>query len=136
MIAERRPRVSWSDALVGAGAFLASHAVVRWGWREWFDPLGAHVPWFLNSGRAVAFSSVWLFIVGAALAASRRDGARLEGAASASGGAILAMIAILVLVGPGSLFPLVLTIGGGIVAASVFAGWLVARRFLTGRESA
>ena len=47
---------------VGALAFVAAHAIVVAKWPVWFG--GMHEPWFLNSGRAVAFTAALFFAVG------------------------------------------------------------------------
>ena len=47
--------------LSGAAAFTAAHAVEVIAWRDVFAPAGDYAPWFLNAGRAVAFTAACLF---------------------------------------------------------------------------
>jgi hypothetical protein len=120
--------VRWkkTSAMVGALAFLASHVleVVEW---PAFDPGGAYRPWFLNSGRAVLFTAVWLFaaaaVEGAVAATGRRDA--IARAASLAVGAVAAMMAVLFWSGPGTIFPIALAFGAAIAGGSALAGSLI-----------
>jgi|SRR5579871_5956048 len=114
----------WLDVGLGAAAFAAAHLVERTFWAAAFEPAAVHPPWFLNSARAVAFAAAWFFAIGIIVARARRaDG--LAGAAAAAAGAIAAMVAILVAIGPGTIFPIAIAVGIGVVAASLLAGWFV-----------
>lgn len=108
---------------LGAVTFLAAHAVEVAGWRSWF--YGVYAPWFLNSSRAVAVTAGALMIVGAivALTTPDRRGWLIAGLNLAAG-AMAAMIVVLFSVGPGTLFPIAITIGAMVVAASSVAGAL------------
>jgi hypothetical protein len=97
-------------------------------WAAWFG--GRWQPWFLNdSGRAVALTASILFV--AALAASllwaRDGGDAIVHGVNVAAGAAAAMIGVLVVIGPGTIFPIVIV--GGIVialASTVAASVLVA----------
>ena len=106
----------WRGVVLGAAAFLAAHAMLVAKWATWFG--GQWQPWFLNdSGRAVALTAAALFA--AALAASLlwaldRGDAIVHGV-NVAAGATAAMIGVLVAVGPGTIFPIVIV--GGLVIA-------------------
>ena len=108
---------------LGAATFLAAHAVEVAGWSSWF--YGVYAPWFLNSSRAVAVTAGALMIVGAivALTTPDRTGWLIAGLNLAAG-AMAAMIVVLFSVGPGTLFPIAITIGAMVVAVSSIAGAL------------
>jgi hypothetical protein len=104
--------------VAGFVTFVAAHAIEAARWREWFH--GEYAPWFLNSGRAVLFTSAALFAVSALTAAppGRPIGHGLKTAA----GAVIAMIAVLLTRDAGTIFPIVLTVGTCIIAATSLAG--------------
>jgi hypothetical protein len=111
----------------GAAAFLAAHGVEVWLWRSAFAPSGDSTPWFLNSGRAVAFTAACLLLASAVHAALRRGPQGARGSAVAPGlasaaGAWVAMAAVLAVLGPGNIFPIVLAAGALIAAAACTAG--------------
>jgi hypothetical protein len=115
--------------LVGGAAFLAAHLVQTLNWRTWFG--GGFEPWFLNSGRAVAFTAGLLFLAGALVSASDWRESVVRGA-NVAAGALAAMILVLFLiVGAGNLFPIVLTLGAAIAVcgsgAGALAGWSLRR---------
>jgi hypothetical protein len=123
----------WKGVISGALSFVAAHLVETAAWRQWFDPAGQYGPWFLNSGRAVAFTAGCLLLGGAASAirSSDRRAAFAQGV-SVAAGACVAMAVVLFATGPGTLFPIVLAIGGSIAIVSALAGalasWLLTRR--------
>jgi hypothetical protein len=110
---------------LGAGVFVGAHVVVAAGWREWFGG-GDVPPWFLNSGRAVAFTAGSLFlasvVAGLRTRGMPRDAMVVGGTVAA--GAIIAMCVVLALTGPGTLFPIALAIGAGVAVISSAAGAL------------
>ena len=114
----------WISFALGAATFLATHAVERAAWSSWFG--AANTPWFLNSGRAVAFTAGCVLVAGllASACARDRDDALVHGGNVAAGAAV-AMALVLFLSGPGTIFPVVLVFGTVIVAASSFAGTLL-----------
>jgi hypothetical protein len=99
--------------------FVAAHEVEVLKWAAWFG--GAYEPWFLNSGRAVAFTMACLF-VGSLIS----GWLRLSGLMIAAGAAT-AMTAVLFLKegGPGTIFPIVITAGTAcILAISLLGAWI------------
>jgi len=120
--------IRWKNAVLGAVVFVAAHLVLTVGWREWFLPGGDFPPWFLNSGRAVVLTAVLLFIAGAFVGLTTRGARResLVASGNLSAGAIVAMCVVLALTGPGTLFPIALAIGAGVIVFSCVAGVLTA----------
>jgi hypothetical protein len=108
----------------GAAAFGFAHAIEAAAWRAVFAPAGDYVPWFLNSGRAVALTAACLCLVSLAhalLVKSKRD--QLPSViGNLVVGAVGAMVAILAVNGPGTLFPIAIAIGGLIAAVSCASG--------------
>ena len=110
--------------MLGAVVFVTAHLVLMARWREWFQPGGDFPPWFLNSSRAVAWTGALLFIAGAVVGFATRGGTRdaIVAGCNLAGGATIAMCVVLALTGPGTLFPIALTIGAGVVLVSCVAG--------------
>jgi hypothetical protein len=126
----------WTSLVLGAATFLAAHAIERAAWQSWFGP--ANSPWFLNSGRAVAFTTACILVAGvlAGVFSRDRDDALVHGG-NVAAGAVVAMAVVLFLgPGPGTIFPIVLVIGTVIVAMSSFAGTLLAFPFKAKRGGA
>lgn len=114
---------NWLPFTGGFAGFMAAHVVEAAKWTDWFR--GQYRPWFLNSGRAVAFS-VACVLAASAVTALRWDRPLAAGLPAAAG-AISALIGVLLLSGdPGSIFPIVLAMGGVIVTAAAYAGTLMA----------
>lgn len=124
--------IRWTSVLVGGAAFVGAHLVQTLAWQTWFH--GAYNPWFLNSGRAVAFTAALLVLAGAIVSAADRRESIIRGA-NAAAGALAAMMATLAVVGPGNLFPIVIAFGAAIAIASTevgaLAGWGVHRTLKT-----
>jgi hypothetical protein len=99
--------------LIGAAAFLVAHTIEAARW-DWFGP--AHEPWFLNSGRALVFTALCLVAAGTLVGRSLVDGVYI------ATGATVALIGVLFLTGPGTVFPIVILMGGTVVALSTMAG--------------
>jgi hypothetical protein len=120
--------IRWTSAALGGAAFLAAHLVQTLAWRSWFH--GTFEPWFLNSGRAAAFTAALLVAAGAAVSASDWRESVIRGAHVAAG-ALVAMIVVLSVIGPGNLFPIVIVLGAAIALASggagALAGWSLRR---------
>ena len=120
--------IRWTSVVVGGAAFLAAHLVQTLAWRTWFQ--GTFEPWFLNSGRAVAFTAALLLLAGAVVSAADWRESMIRGA-NVAAGAFVAMILVLAVVGPGNLFPIVIAIAAVIAAASggagALAGWSLRR---------
>ena len=116
--------------LSGAAAFTAAHVVEVIAWHDVFAPVGDYPPWFLNAGRAVAFTAACLFCVSIAhtwVARSVRH-TWMVATASLTVGAVVAMTVVLALSGPGTIFPLALGIGALIAAAACGSGGLIGAR--------
>jgi len=105
--------------VAGLVTVVAAHGVEALKWAAWFG--SAYEPWFLNSGRAVAFTMACLFLT------SLISGwLRLSGFMFAAGAAT-AMTAVLFLKegGPGTIFPIVIVAGSVlIVAISMLGVWV------------
>ena len=112
----------WFGFAIGAAAFAAAHGIEVLMWSAWFG--GAHAPWFLNSGRAVAFTLGVLFAAG--LVGGLR---RLPGLTIAAGAAA-AMVAVLFWSGAGTIFPIVLAGGGALVLVSTILGTWIGKEIL------
>jgi hypothetical protein len=76
--------------------------------------------WFLNSGRGVAAVALACAVVGALIGFGRRDSVR-EGT-MVGGGAVLAMTAVLFVIGPGNIFPIVIAFGTVIIGMASALG--------------
>ncbi len=76
--------------------------------------------WFMNSGRGVSAVGLACVVVGGLVGFGRRDGVRE--AVMVASGAVLAMIAVLFSIGPGTIFPIVIVFGTAIVAGATAAG--------------
>lgn len=131
--------IRWRGVIPGALTFLVAHAVVLAGWRTWFDPAGAHTAWFLNSGRAVAFTAICL-VAGAAVAGAfghdKTFGDRLWTGLAFAIGAVVAMACVLFAGDGGTIVPIVLGTGAIVALASGLAGAVAGgavRTALTGR---
>ena len=121
-----RFRVRWKSVIFGAITFMAAHAVQWAAWDQWFGGGDNHPIWFLNSGKAVAFTAICLLAVGAVVGASAASGRQesvVHGCCVAAG-ALAAMAVVLFLTGPGNLFPIVLMFAAAVAAASSIAGAL------------
>jgi hypothetical protein len=108
--------------VVGLLGFLAAHAVEVLMWASWFG--GLHDPWFLNSGRAAAFTIGSLFVVGLLGGALRVSGLGI------AAGATAAMAVVLMWGGGGSIFPIVLVAGGLMIAGSTTLGAWIGRELI------
>ncbi len=105
--------------IAGLLIFVAAHGVEVLKWAVWFG--GAHDPWFLNSGRAVAFTMGCLFVGSVASGWLRLSGLMI------AAGAATAMTVVLFVKdeGPGTIFPIVIAVGTVcILAISLLGAWL------------
>ena len=117
----------WSSFGIGAATFAVVQLIETAMWRQWFDVNGLYPPWFLNNGRAVTLVAISLFI---AAVVSGATGGRAGQAAIRSGcwlaaGAFVAMAVVLLVIGPGTIFPMVLVFGALLAGVSSIAGTLV-----------
>jgi hypothetical protein len=102
--------------VAGLLTFAAAHEVEVLKWTAWFG--SAHEPWFLNSGRAVAFTMACLLV--SSLIAGWL---RLSGVLFAAGAAA-AMTVVLFLKqgGSGTIFPIVIAVGTVFILAVSLLG--------------
>jgi hypothetical protein len=118
--------IRWKSALLGAGSFVIAHLVEAAWWVTWFR--GVYAPWFLNSGRAVAFTAGCQFLASAIVSDADLREALVRGTSIAAG-AVTAMVVVLAIVGPGNLFPIAIAIGAMVLAAVSLAGALAGSAF-------
>ena len=101
--------------VIGLLTFAATHLIVVAKWSGWFH--GEHEPWFLNASSAGQFTAAFVFVV-----------SLLAGLLDISGlficiGAIVSMAVVMALPpGPGTLWPIVLAIGGFFLAVAILTG--------------
>jgi hypothetical protein len=112
----------WKCLGLGAAAFLVSHFVEAAMWSSWFGG-NAVTPWFLNSPRAGAFTVVSLALV-AGFASARDAGEAVVRGVNVGLGATAALLVVLFVVGPGTLFPIALAIGLAVVESASVVGAL------------
>jgi hypothetical protein len=106
--------------IAGGVAFAAAHAIEASHWSDWFE--GQYAPWFLNSGRALLFTVAVVALISVAIGALNRAQRPVRGIAI-GGGACAAMAVLLFLSpGPGTIFPIVLAVGGVALLGSSIAG--------------
>lgn len=112
------------DFAIGMLAFVAAHVIEVAMWRAWFG--GEHEPWFLNAGSAAGFTLGCVFI--ASGVASMRGGSTRPGrGVTLALGAFAAMAVVLFLKegGPGTIFPIVLAVGGVfLLISSTLGAWI------------
>jgi len=112
----------WNFVVGGAATFVAAHLVEAARWSAWFG--GVYAPWFLNSARAVGFTMLCLFVVGLLAGSANRHDAVTRGI-NALAGASIAMAVTLMVIGPGTIFPIVIVAGTLILAVAIAAGAVV-----------
>ena len=112
-------------AIIGAVAFLVADAVEARYW-GWFAGGVRFSPWFLNAGRAALFTATCVLVAGALAGAMAREPRRkVLQCLCVTGGACIAMASVLFSRGPGTLFPIVLLLGGGALFVCAAAGTAV-----------
>jgi hypothetical protein len=84
-------------------------------------PLPDNPGWFLNAGGNVRIIGIAVGVV-AAVVAFLQAGRVLGSALTFAAGVIWAMLVTLFAIGPGNLFPIVIAIGGTVIAAAVTIG--------------
>jgi hypothetical protein len=105
---------------IGAATFVVAHVIEAAAW-NWFG--GAHAPWFLNSGRAVAFTAACFFAAGALAGAVLDRGTPVRlGVWIGAGGLVAAVVVLFWRVGPGNLFPIAIAVGALVLFVSSVAG--------------
>ncbi len=114
--------VRWRSVFAGAAAFLLAHLVERLLWASWFADQSM-VAWFTNSGRAVLVTMLFVFAAEAISGTPERDRRQIVcGAAGVSAGAIVTMFVTLMVVGPGTIAPIVIVADSVLLIAAAFAG--------------
>src|SRR5690349_10827366 len=96
--------------ITGGIAFAAAHAVEARYWSDWFR--GRYEPWFLNSGWAILFTLAVLTLASVAIAALNRSSRPVRGIAIGAGAFVMMSVLLFKSPGPGTLFPIVLAVGG------------------------
>ena len=129
------PAARWSDFAFGALTFGGVHAIEVMRWTAWFG--GVHEPWFLNSGSATVFTLVCVAAASGIVALSSASVPSVRGITFGAG-ACAAMTAVLIMKqgGPGTIFPIVMAVGGlFILMSSALGAWIgrEARRAVWGR---
>jgi hypothetical protein len=114
----------WMWFAGGFLTFVAVHQVEVLEWSAWFG--GAHTPWFLNSGRALALALGCLGASSGTLALLDASSRRVRGVTFAAG-AFVAMTLVLFSKqgGAGTIFPIVMVVGGALILASCAFGAFV-----------
>jgi len=112
----------WRSLMFGAATFLVAHLIERSTWSSLFAGSAA-TPWFMNAFRAGAFTALLLWLV-AGLTAARDVGDALVRGLNVGLGAAAAMIVVLAVIGPGTLFPIVIAVGTAIVVTASVSGAL------------
>jgi hypothetical protein len=103
----------------GALTFAAAHAVEVLEWAAWFG--SAHEPWFLNSGRAVAFTMACLFVTSLVSGWLRLSGLMIAAGAAAA----MTVVMFLKEGGAGTIFPIAIAAGSVfILATSMLGVWI------------
>ena len=100
---------------VGMLTFIVAHLIVVAKWTTWFH--GLYEPWFLNTESAVLFTLACLF------AGSLVAGLFEISGVSVGAGAVNAMTVVMFWSpGPGTLWPIVLALGGLMLAIVILMG--------------
>ena len=111
----------WLAFFGGAGLFLSVHGLLVLN----AVPIAGMKDsgWFLNSGRGVLAVALACAVVGGLIGFGRRDS--MPEATMVASGAVLAMIAVLFSIGPGTIFPIVIAFGAVIIGGATAAGTAV-----------
>jgi len=112
----------WRSLMLGAATFLVAHLIERAEWSSLFAGDTA-TPWFMNSFRAGAFTAL-LLSLSAGFTATRDVGETLVRGLNVGLGATAVMVVVLVVIGPGTLFPIAIAIGMAIVVTASVSGAL------------
>jgi len=119
--------------LAGIVAYLVTHLAVRMLWPIWH---AQHEPWFLNDGRAVVLTAAGLCLAAFGAAARWADTQfdAVQHGANVAAGALVGMVATVVIVGPGTIFPIVIAFCVLIAFGSTLVGASVAAAFKSGGD--
>ena len=118
--------IRWKSLLLGAATFAAAHAVQAAAWTTWFH--GVYAPWFLNSGRAVAFTAACLLVAGMIVGlGTRTQRESIVAGCNLAAGAVVGMAIVLLVTGAGgNLFPIAFVVGTVVISVSSVGGALAA----------
>jgi hypothetical protein len=119
--------------VAGAAAFAAAQVVLYLAGPPSGVPNASG--WFLDSARGVGVMVIWMTVASAAVGLTWPTPGWWRGCAAFALGAAAALTATLFAIGPGNLFPIVIVIGGGLIAAAALAGAAVAAGFLKIRRT-
>ena len=114
--------------VVGFGTFVLLHVFFALTWNSLFKWHSVDVPWFLNSGASIVLTLTVLFVVsliaGLCVHVSRRT--RLLAGLGMWGGANIAMIVVLFVLGPGNMWPIVIVMASLLMTPAVALGTALA----------
>jgi hypothetical protein len=114
--------------LAGAVAFAAAQAILFLIAGQSARPTIDGGGWFLNSGAGIAVMAAVVAVV--SLLASRAFPPSLwRGWLAFVGGGVLALVAAVFLLGPGTIFPIVIAAGAAVIAVAALVGAWAARLF-------
>jgi hypothetical protein len=104
-----------AGAVIGLTTFVATHLVLMAKWTSWFH--GQHEPWFLNTSSAGQFTLACFFVVSLIAGLFETYGWFIWA------GAVIALVVVmLVPPGPGTLWPIVIAVGGFLLGAAILFG--------------
>ena len=120
----RRQPVVGASFVVGVTAFALLQLFLKATWSRWFGWQKVNEAGFLNSGRSVLLTIAVLFAaaVGLGVVVHRVQRRWAPAATAMALGVAAAMCAVLVAMGPGNIWPIVLVIGGVVTAIPVILG--------------
>lgn len=107
-----------AGGVTGLVTFVVTHLVVMARWTSWFH--GQYEPWFLNTASAGLFTLACFFVV--SLLAGLLD---IFGPFILMGAVVAMVVVLLWSPGPGTLWPIVMVFGGGMLAAAILIGNLL-----------
>ena len=120
----RKQSVLGISFVVGVSAFALLQLFLKATWSKWFGWQKVSEAWFLNSGRSALLTIAVLFAaaVGLGVVVHRLQRRWAPAATAMALGVCAAMCAILIAMGPGNIWPIVLVIGGIVTAVPVILG--------------
>jgi hypothetical protein len=113
--------------LAGAVAFATAQAVLFLVAGQATDATIDDAGWFLNSTAGIATMALVLAIVAAAAGRVLPSRGVWQGWAALTAGAALALVVAVFVLGPGTIFPIVIGAGIAVIGVGALAGSLVAR---------
>ncbi|MBP7147873.1 MAG: hypothetical protein KBD01_10040 [Acidobacteria bacterium] len=110
---------------LGLGVFLLLQLLLVLTWELVFAWAEVHEPWFLNSGKALVSSCAFIFICTVVILLARRRSS-IADVLALTAGIVLGSAIVLVSLGAGNIWPLVLIFGSVLCTVSVVLGAAVA----------